>query len=80
MNGKILIVSLVISALMITSVHSGLLDSGSAIGSASSASLDMNNFGGDIIQFAVGNVIVLLMLTGIIYFFVRGVCRSFGKM
>lgn len=80
MSGKILILSLVISILIVASINSGLLENNDITGSTSTANLDINSFSGDVVYFAIGNIIILIILTGVVYLFMRGICKSFGRM
>jgi len=76
MNGKILLVSVVLSALIVISVNTGILTGEVSISDMfEKAALDLGN----IASFAFSNLVIFLILTGIIYLFVRGVVSSFGK-
>jgi len=79
MNSKIMLFSLLVSALMLVSINANMLESNDIQAPANSASLDLGSFGGNIAEFAIGNIVVYLIITGIVYFFARSICRSFGR-
>lgn len=79
MNKKMLIVSLALSAFIFVSLNPSLAENPEP-GPVSIAVLDIETFEGNVLSFAVSNIVIYLILTGIVYVFVRSVCRSFGKM
>jgi hypothetical protein len=83
MNRKTLILSMLISAFVLVSFNLDVPgEFGLPFGSNSieGASLDLGDLGdGDVVSFALGNVLIFFVLSGAVYLFLRGVGRSFGR-
>ena len=78
MNGKMLLLSLIISALVVASMNTSVLTDGE--GQVGTAALDIESLqGGNIASFAFSNIIIFLVLTGVVYLFVRSVVGSFRR-
>ena len=79
MKGKMPLLSLVLSALILVSMNSYTPGGGNGIAdSVGRATLDMGNIGGgDIMSFTVGNLTVYFILTAVLYFILRSISSSF---
>jgi len=80
MAGKYLFLAMLISAFIVVSMNTGFLEGSPYSGGVGEASLDINTFGDtNMVSFAVNNIIIFLILTGVVYFFVRSIVNSFGN-
>ena len=82
MNGKIVLLSVIISTLIVVSMNTGILNDGEnqMPDLTGQAALDIESLqGSNIASFAFSNIIIFLVLTGVVYLFVRGVVGSFRR-
>ena len=82
MGRKTLVLAMLISAFVVFSLNADILGFDSvSYGTPDSASLDMGSFNeGNMLSFAAGNLIIFLVLAGAVYFVMRSIGNSFGRV
>lgn len=75
---KTLIVSLAISFILLSSAHLYNAERFNNTNGITGASVGLNSGNQEIVSFALGNLIVYLVLTGVIYLFFRSILKSFS--